>query len=164
MSTTLVPLEEYLHTDYSPDREYVDGVIVERNVGKRPHSKVQANFTRFLANRYPAFDVWPEQRVRTSPRRVRIPDVCLTFEDPGTDVFEVPPFLCIEILSPDDAIGNLVKKLDEYLDMGVPHIWVADPIRKKAFTYSRGHLEEVQGPELQAGNIVIPLTEAFDRL
>jgi hypothetical protein len=35
MSTVLVALEEYLNTSYSPDREYVDGVVVERNVGGR---------------------------------------------------------------------------------------------------------------------------------
>jgi hypothetical protein len=30
MSTTLVSLQEYLDTAYSPEREYMDGVIVER--------------------------------------------------------------------------------------------------------------------------------------
>ena len=41
MSTILVSLEEYLDTAYSPDREYVDGAIVERHVGERPHSLAQ---------------------------------------------------------------------------------------------------------------------------
>src|SRR5437870_4091833 len=36
---TLVSVEEYLNTSYEgPDREYVDGRIVERNVGERSHS------------------------------------------------------------------------------------------------------------------------------
>jgi hypothetical protein len=43
MSTVMVSLEEYLNTAYSPDREYVDGVVVERHVGERPHSLVQSN-------------------------------------------------------------------------------------------------------------------------
>ena len=29
---TLISVEEYLRTSYSPDKEYVDGVLVERNV------------------------------------------------------------------------------------------------------------------------------------
>ena len=29
MQATLVPVEEYLRTNYDPDREYVDGQIVE---------------------------------------------------------------------------------------------------------------------------------------
>ncbi len=35
---TLIPLEEYLRTSYEPDMEYVDGVLVQRNVGKCSHS------------------------------------------------------------------------------------------------------------------------------
>ena len=51
MSTVLVALEEYLNTSYSPDREYVDGVVVERNVGDRLNSMVQKNVTIFLQTR-----------------------------------------------------------------------------------------------------------------
>jgi Uma2 family endonuclease len=165
MSTTLVPLEEYLDTDYSPDREYVDGVIVERFVGKRHHSRVQSNFNYFLSQRYPALFVWPELRVRTSPSRVRIPDICVTVEDPQVDVFEAPPLICVEILSPDDRTGDTLEKLGEYAAMGVPHIWVVDPRRRKAFTYSNGCLDELTGSELTAGpEISLPLSEVFARL
>ena len=42
MATSVLPLiEEYLKTTYRPDREYIDGEILERNVGKMgalPHS------------------------------------------------------------------------------------------------------------------------------
>ena len=164
MSTTLVSLQEYLDAGYSPDREYVDGVIVERNVGTRPHSRVQSNFDRFLQVRYPAFFVWPEMRVRTSASRCRVPDVCVTLEDPGVDVFDTPPLLCVEILSPDDTTSELLEKLEEYAAMGVPHIWVVDPRRQKAFTYSSGRLEQVTGADLTAGEISVPLTEVFARL
>lgn len=38
----LVSVEEYLNTSYeNGDREYVDGVIVERNFGTIPHSLLQ---------------------------------------------------------------------------------------------------------------------------
>ena len=164
MSTTLVPLQEYLDTSYSPDREYVDGVLVERHVGTRPHSRVQGNFAYFLPQRYPALFVWPEQRVGTAPRRVRIPDICVTREDPGTDVFEAAPFLCIEILSPDDTMREVVEKLKEYAAMGVQHNWLVNPFRKKAFIYSAGRLEEVTSPAVVAGDISIPLSDVFDRL
>jgi len=42
----MVSLEHYLDTSYSPDREFVDGVVVERDVGERPHSRVLTNLTR----------------------------------------------------------------------------------------------------------------------
>jgi len=39
MSTTLISLDQYLHTFWKPDREFVDGEIVERNLGEKdtPH-------------------------------------------------------------------------------------------------------------------------------
>src|SRR5580765_5603091 len=143
MNTTLVSLEEYLDTSYSPDREYVDGVVVERHVGERPHSKVQKNLITVFDRRYPNLDVWPEQRVRTAVARWRIPDVCVTIEDPGTHVFETPPFVCIEILSRSDNASDLLEKLEEYAALGVPNIWVIDPHRRKAFTYEDRSLREV---------------------
>jgi len=42
MATILhIPLQEYLGASFSPDREYVDGEIRERNVGKWEHARVQ---------------------------------------------------------------------------------------------------------------------------
>jgi hypothetical protein len=35
---TLVSLEEYLHTSYRPDCDFVEGHVLERNVGLRTHS------------------------------------------------------------------------------------------------------------------------------
>jgi hypothetical protein len=71
VNTTLVSLQEYLDTAYSPDREYVDGVVVERHVGERPHSLVLSNlirFTRCDGNLH----VWPTLRVRTQAGRTRV--------------------------------------------------------------------------------------------
>jgi Uma2 family endonuclease len=161
MSTVHASLEEYLNTSYSPDREYVDGVIVERHVGERPHSLIQSNLVFFLRQRYLHMFVWPEQRVRTVPgRRSRIPDVCVTLEDPNIDVFEAPPFLCVEILSRRDEMSDLLEKLAEYEAFGVANIWVVDPRRKKAFTYGGNRLEEVEGA-LVAGGGRLPLDELF---
>lgn len=162
MSTVLVSLEEYLNTAYSPDREYVDGQIVGRNVGERPHSRTQSNLNFFLRLRYPQLFVWPEQRVRTIPgRRCRVPDLCVTLQDPRIDVFEAPPLLCIEILSKKDRRSRILAKCEEYEGVGVPHIWVFDPRRKRAFTYENGRLEEVKADALTAGDICLPLEEVF---
>jgi len=162
MSTVLVSLEEYLNTAYSPDREYVDGVVVERHMGERPHSLVQSNIVFSLRQRYAQLFVWPEQRVRTIPnRRSRSPDVCVTAEDPGTDVFETAPLIAIEILSRRDEMSDVLEKLDEYRAFGVPHVWVIDPRRKKAFTYEEGRLQESEAEALTAGAIQLPLEEVF---
>ena len=40
-TTTFIPIEEYLHTSYHPDVDYVDGELQERNLGEQWHSVVQ---------------------------------------------------------------------------------------------------------------------------
>jgi Uma2 family endonuclease len=138
MNAVLAQIEEYLETDYSPDREFVDGTVVERHVGDRSHSLVQGNVHYSLRSHYPGLFIWPEQRVRTTPSRCRIPDICVTAQDPLTDVFETPPLICIEILSRRDEISNVLEKLEEYAAAGVRYIWVVDPRRRKAFYYDGG--------------------------
>ena len=75
MNAVLTAIEEYLETDYSPDREFVDGAVVERNLGEKSHSRVQRTLIAVLCARYPNIFVWPEQRVRTTRNRCWIPDV-----------------------------------------------------------------------------------------
>jgi Uma2 family endonuclease len=71
---------------------------------------------------YPRLFVWPEQRVRTvARRRSRVPDVCVTLEDPQTDVFE-SPLIVIEILSRRDEMSEVLEKLEEYAAFQAPHI------------------------------------------
>ena len=41
IATTLISVEEYLHTVYEPDAEYVDGVIEKRPMGEDKHSEWQ---------------------------------------------------------------------------------------------------------------------------
>ena len=40
-TATLISVQEYLHTSYHPDCDYVDGELEERNVGGYPHGKLQ---------------------------------------------------------------------------------------------------------------------------
>lgn len=50
-NVTLVSLEEYLRTSYSPDREYRGGVLVERHAGDKEHSRFQARLARYIGRR-----------------------------------------------------------------------------------------------------------------
>src|SRR5579883_2214332 len=106
-ATTLVSVEEYLNTSYSPDREYIDGGIVERNLGEKTHSAIQRNLIVFIhghAKRL-GIQVYPEQRIQVSPTRFRIPDVTVVKTSQAqAEIFRLPPHLCIEILSRDDTM------------------------------------------------------------
>ena len=72
-----IAVEEYLHTAYHPDVEYVDGILVERNVGEWNHSLVQRNIVGAFFVKYPKIFAVPEWRTKTRETRYRIPDVCV---------------------------------------------------------------------------------------
>ncbi|MGD0889881.1 MAG: hypothetical protein ABR923_00005 [Terracidiphilus sp.] len=40
-TATPISLEQYLHTPFEPDAEYVRGEVQERNVGEYEHNTVQ---------------------------------------------------------------------------------------------------------------------------
>ncbi len=48
---TQISITEYLNTSYRPDREYVDGEVRERNVGKWEHARVQALLAAWFRER-----------------------------------------------------------------------------------------------------------------
>src|ERR1700680_1266450 len=102
---TLIPVEEYLNTSYDPDVEYVDGVLVERNVGDWLHSTVQSNLIFALRSRYPHGYVRRELRSQTRATRYRLPDVCVLLKAPKTKYQIETAFLAIEILSEDDRMS-----------------------------------------------------------
>jgi Uma2 family endonuclease len=129
MSATILPLDYYLHETWSPDREYVDGEVVERNLGEKDHAAWQAALMRLLsACRQSAhIRVFPELRLQTSATRFRIPDVlAIDRNAPDEQIITHPPLLCVEILSPEDRFGRMEEKIAEYFRMGVRAVWVID--------------------------------------
>ena len=166
-AATLVSVEDYLSTSYSPDREYLDGRIVERNLGEKTHSVIQRNLIVYFANRRKELgvDVFPEQRVQVSPARFRIPDVTVvkTSQFQG-EIFTAPPHLCIEILSKDDTMEYMQEKIDDYLRFGVPYIWIINPRLRKGYIATKaGVVEAVSGIlETSDPSIQIPVSELLD--
>ncbi len=170
MSTkVLMDVEEYLRTSFEgPDCEYVDGEVVERNMGEIPHADVQGNLYRLLwrFRKTLGIRVMTELRVQIHPRRFRVPDISVWRDDNiGTHIPTVPPFLAVEILSPEDRMVRIVPKIEDYLSIGVEWVWVIDPEEKAALIYSRQHPEGMAAATLRAENpdIDIPLESAFDR-
>jgi Uma2 family endonuclease len=157
---TLISLEEYLRTSFSPDMEYVDGVLVEINVGDLIHSLVQSNLVYFLRLKYPKVKVMPEVRSRTSKTRYRLPDVAVTLRMPEGRFITEAPFIAIEILSEEDRVSRLMEKLKEYAAMGVPNIWVFDPRLKQMFVFHGNSLQEIEGDTISTGEPRLELTRA----
>src|ERR1035438_8908962 len=108
MATTAVTIQEYLSTSYRPDCDYVDGEVQERNVGEIDHSGLQLAIGSYFYTRRKEWGIsaYTEQRVQVSPTRFRIPDVCVILGEPTGQILREPPFICIEILSPDDRVSS----------------------------------------------------------
>lgn len=131
MSSTvgLVTLEDYWATNYRPDREWIDGEVRERNVGKWEHARVQALLASRLGQNETAWgvQVGTQSRVQVSPRRIRIPDVVLVPAGAQPEVLIDPPVLVVEILSPDDSYSDTQERAQDYLEMGIKAVWLIDP-------------------------------------
>jgi len=130
---------------------------------RKHHSKLQTWLAR---NLYPVahpegFELWVEQRIRTkvNPDRYRIPDICLTSGEPDEQVFTGPPYLCIEILSPEDAAIDVREKIREYLTFGVAWVWVIDPATLSGEIHSASSIRSVDDGLFTAGKISIDLRQ-----
>ena len=124
-----ISLDEYLATNYRPDREWIDGDIRERNLGKYEHARLQALLSQWFANHEAEWqiEVVTEQRVQVAPTRVRIPDVAVLRPGPHPPILMEPPLLAVEILSPEDSYAETQQRASDFLAMGVRSVWIIDP-------------------------------------
>jgi Uma2 family endonuclease len=166
-ATTQVSLGDYLQTTYRPDREFVDGELRERNVGKTEHARVQALLTIWVGSQESDWKiiVTTEQRVKVAADRVRIPDVTLV--RPGAlseDVLTEPPLCVIEILSPDDTYSRTWEKAQDYRKMGVENIWLIDPGTRSGQASTANGWRETMEFEIAGTPIRLSLADIFSRL
>jgi Uma2 family endonuclease len=163
---TQLSVEEYLATTFRPDCDYVDGVVEERNVGEWDHSLVQSRFTQYFLNIGKEAELFGvvELRIRVRPGKFRIPDVCVVRGKPNEQVLTHPPLLCIEILSKDDTISKMNERIRDYLEFGVPVVWVVDPREKRIWIYRGSGLEEAAGNAVTVDgtSVTIPFSAIFD--
>ncbi len=138
----LVSVEEYLATD--GNSEYLDGVVVARNVGTPKHSALQKILIVHLA----AFEktlnlaVRPECRTRIEEARYRVPDILVMarpFRQTDRVVLDAP-VVVIEILSPDDRMKATLERFHESEKLGVRHIIQMDPEDRTTYLFEKGNL------------------------
>ncbi|MEO0539285.1 MAG: Uma2 family endonuclease [Cyanobacteria bacterium P01_A01_bin.105] len=117
--------------------ELIDGVAVPKMPPKRFHSGVQKALIYLLD---PVFKVqghfyqeWAVQLTRNDQDWMPVPDLTyVSFERLPADWLEdapcpVPADLAIEIVSPDQAFGEMAAKAADYIKAGVRLVWVVDP-------------------------------------
>jgi hypothetical protein len=134
-----IPLNEYLGMNYRPDREYVDGEIRERNVGKYEHARIQALLARWFGNHEQEWGVQP-------------------------DVIFEPPLLVVEILSPDDSYSDTQERAQDYRAMGVETVWIIDPKTRSGRMCCGAEWIEASRLEVRGTPLYVNLPDIFSQL
>ena len=158
-----IPLSEYLGHSFRPDCDYIDGELQERNFGELDHSDLQTRLIELLlrAGNKTHIRANTELRVQVKHTRFRVPDVCILRRDaPREQIVRTPPILCIEVLSPDDTVKKTRERVRDFLEMGVPEVWIFDPTTRTATICIGSTATEQTGGILQLPGLPIELSLA----
>ncbi len=165
--------------DTKPASEFVCGEIFRKSMPNPMHAVIQ-NIVSFLLRRFimraGRGEVGSEWRCTFGPPgdiRSYVPDlVYITEERVPADLgepFRAAPDLAVEILSPNDRPGRLLRKVLFYLRHGVRMVWVIDPKRRSVTVYTpdADERELVAGDTLDGGDVLpgfrVPVTDLFPR-
>jgi len=161
-----ISLQEYLETPYRPDREYIDGEVRERNVGKWEHARLQLLLGSWFADHESPWQIMTstEQRTRVASSRIRVPDLVLVKAGPQPPVIESAPVLIVEILSPDDTYSELEERVADYRKMGVEAIWAIDPKTRSGRMCIGDDWKSARRLEVPGTPIFVELDELFSFL
>ncbi|HXE56081.1 MAG TPA: Uma2 family endonuclease [Tepidisphaeraceae bacterium] len=147
MSTIHVPSHELARLESEAGVELVNGQIVEKPVSI-DSSEIEAIIIHLLlteARKDGSARVFPSSMgyrcFADDPEKFRKPDVSLVRSerlraiDPGTGFIPIPPDLAVEVLSPNDLIFDVDRKLEDYLRSGFKLVWIVHPNTRTVSIY-----------------------------
>jgi Uma2 family endonuclease len=166
-ATTHVPVEIYLRSSYEPDAEYVDGEIEKRPVGENDHSAWQEAICFWFRQHARDWNVRvrPELRIQVAATRFRVPDVTVLDRVQAIEqIVTLPPLAVFEVLSPEDSLQRLKRKLEDYRTMGIQEIWIVDPQDGAYYRYEERQLLRKDSFSYAAKGIVFDMNSIKDLL
>jgi Uma2 family endonuclease len=165
-TSTIVPLEEYLHTTYEPECEWIDGVLKAKSMPDGYHGYFEARLIAMLMrNSSWGLRALPEVRTRIAADRFRVPDVmAIPADAPFLPLPKVKPLICIEVLSPDDRQADLEENIDDYVAAGIGAIWIVDPRQRTIAMADANGIHPVDELTLQGTSVRLAATEIFAEL
>lgn len=169
-NSPLVAAEEYLNSTYRPDKEYVDGILIERSMPSIAHSLLCMILIEYLSpfRKALGFLALPEVRTRIVERaRYRIPNLLICpAPQPAGKVITAVPWAAIEIQSPEDKAREQWKRFSDYAAIGTPHMILLDPEESLAFRFTGAALTQTvfTHMDLPTGRMPFDTRELFERL
>jgi Uma2 family endonuclease len=100
--------------------------------------------------------------IAREPDTVRAPDVAFIRADRiagelPQGFFPGPPDLAVEVLSPDDRAGEVLAKVENWLDAGCQSVWVVDPKTRSVVVYRSSREAVILRPtDTLTGGDVLP--------
>ncbi len=135
-SVTLMPVAEYLRLSEKPAREYREGVLFPKAM---PVKAPRVGSIAVDQQPPPARSGSAGRNLRFACRSESISSPMSWRRGPSRTPYPTEPvLLCCEILSPEDRLGGILAKCEEYHAWGVPFCWVIDPVKKAAWEYHLG--------------------------
>ncbi len=160
-----ITLEEFLkQSETKPAQEFFDNKIYTKTMPQGQHSIIQGELVttiNAIAKKQKIALAFPELRCTFSGISI-VPDISVfTWENlpvnqDGTiaNKFNLTPDWMIEILSPDQSMTILIKKILNCLDHGTILGWIIDPHEKVIFCYAPS--SQVQCFEAEKDLIPVP--------
>lgn len=76
---------------------------------------------------------------------------------PFPRVFDIPPDLAVEVLSPGDKTVQVEEKVEQYLAVGVRQVWLINPLTRTASIHrSDGTVRKLHEGDEFDGEDIIP--------
>ena len=163
-ATATISAEEYFRLSF-PEREAEldHGVLIERSMPDYIHSYIQSRLAHLLIELFvshPKYSVCSELRMRVADDIVRLLDICVLDYRPAPNTAPTqPPVVAIEIVSEDDRYSDILRKLREYHEWGVPHVWLIDPRSEQLAVYGPKGFAQVEALRLPEFNFSVTLKE-----
>ncbi len=96
------------------------------------------------------------------PDTVLAPDVAFLtsaalLKTPTAGFFDGPPDLAVEVLSPNDRAGQVLSKIQEWLNAGCRMVWLVDPSTRTVTVYHERRSAQILGKEdMLSGDDLLP--------
>ena len=161
-ATTLLTSDQFLALPEEFDQhgnrikdELIGGEVVKMAFPSLPHDLIKNQINAMLL-RY--FDSRPELGLlslveigtHVSDYDAFMPDVSVVKRSRltgATRVFQGPPDLAIEVVSPTDTAKHLKRKVDAYLQGGAKSVWIVFPEARSVMVHTSDSVRELKGQQ-----------------
>jgi Uma2 family endonuclease len=169
-----VTIEDYLSNPAYEHCEYVQGAVLEMNVGTGPHANAQLNCGSILRQYFlkkGGGKAFTELRYRLQiDGQVRFyqPDVAAVLGSTSVDFkfLDRSPDLVVEVRSPDDRLHELFRKAEDYFAGGAKAVWLVEPGEQCVYVLLSGLPARIltRGETIDGGVLLPDFAEPVDSI